>query len=101
MWSLMTLGLGLLTVTMWVRAVLALVEEVKAEGGWITQEMKVTVYGTLVLASMLIGALLMVGLLSAYREWMRYRGKRVRTKYVDAWKIAGERLKMKESENDE
>lgn len=73
------------------------------------REMRLMVKGTLLLAFVLIVTLLIVGLLGAYREWMRYRDgdgeggggrKRVRTKYVDAWKIAGERLKVKDSEED-
>ena len=95
MWTLVTVGLAFLTVGMWMRAV----QPMMAEHG--TQEMTVLVKGTLLLAFVLIGMLLIVGLLGAYREWMRYRGRKGKqTKYVDAWKIAGERLKMKESEDE-
>jgi hypothetical protein len=51
--------------------------------------------------------LLVVGLGATFREWMRYRAgdqrggggvrKKVRTRYVDAWKIAGERMQTPKS----
>jgi hypothetical protein len=52
---------------------------------------------TLLLAFVLICMLLLVGFFATFREWVRYgdRGRirrRERTQYVDAWKIAGERL---------
>ena len=115
MWTLMTIGIALLIVAMWVRAVQPMAAEVVAEnkmgmvetagGKKVTavQEMSLMVKGTLLLAFLLIGTLLVVGVLGAYREWMRYRGEggRKRTKYVDAWKLAGERLKVKEAEEEE
>jgi len=58
------------------------------------------VHGTLLLSFVLICMLLVVGLAATFREWVRYRtaeGKRGRkgskTVYVDAWKIAGERMR--------
>jgi len=105
MWMLVSLGIALLTLTMWVRAVQPLVVEVVADrggSGGEVAEMKVLVKGTLVLAFVLIATLLAVGLFGAYRERLRRRsdGKRGRTKYVDAWKLAGERLKLKDTEED-
>ena len=95
MWMLVTVGIALLVVGMWVRAIQPMLAEHQ------TQEMTVLVWGTLLLAFVLINMLLIVGMLGAYREWMRHRERRSKqTKYVDAWKIAGERLKMDDSDEE-
>ena len=52
---------------------------------------------TMLLAFVLICMLLLVGFFATFREWVRYGGRerlrrREKTAYVDAWKIAGERL---------
>jgi hypothetical protein len=52
---------------------------------------------TMLLAFVLICMLLLVGFFATFREWVRYGGRgrirrRQKTQYVDAWKIAGERL---------
>jgi hypothetical protein len=59
--------------------------------------------GVLILAFILILLLLFVGLVATAREWMRAKRpvrKKVRTRFVDAWKIAGERMKEKEDEEE-
>ncbi len=53
----------------------------------------------MLLAFVLICMLLLVGFFATFREWVRYgdRGRirrREKTQYVDAWKIAGERLDL-------
>jgi len=104
MWTLTSLGIALLTLTMWVRAVQPLVVEVMGDNGGTgggVAEMKVLVKGTLVLSFLLIVTLLAVGILGAHRERLRRRSEKVeRTKYVDAWKIAGERLKVEDTEEE-
>ncbi|MGN6367281.1 MAG: hypothetical protein ACTHN5_03380 [Phycisphaerae bacterium] len=61
-----------------------------AKARWIVQM-------TMLLAFVLICMLLLVGFFATFREWVRYgdRGsirRREKTQYVDAWKIAGERM---------
>jgi hypothetical protein len=53
---------------------------------------------TLILTFVLICFLLLVGFFATSREWIRFitqkrQHQRERTQYVDAWKIAGERMK--------
>jgi hypothetical protein len=62
--------------------------------------------GTLLLAFVLICLLLVVGFGATFREWVRYGSRRAsrarsKTAYVDAWKIAGERLQVDSPEDDE
>jgi hypothetical protein len=64
------------------------------------QGLRRLVHGTLLLSFVLICMLLIVGLAGALREWVRFRtmgagrerAKAAKTNYVDAWKIAGERM---------
>jgi hypothetical protein len=59
---------------------------------------------TLLLSFVLICFLLVVGLFATSREWVRYTTmrrqfrERQKTAYVDAWKLAGDRLKTDEDE---
>ena len=61
------------------------------------------VQGTLLLAFLLICVLLIVGFAATFREWIRYRTHALsnsvqraknRTPYVDAWKMAADRMQM-------
>jgi hypothetical protein len=61
---------------------------------------------TMLLSFVLICMLLLVGFFATFREWVRYGGRerqrrREKTAYVDAWKIAGERLDVAGKEPDE
>jgi hypothetical protein len=64
------------------------------------QNLRRLVHGTLLLSFVLICMLLIVGLAGSFREWVRFRtmgagrirAKADKTKYVDAWKIAGQRM---------
>jgi hypothetical protein len=61
--------------------------------------------GTLLLAFVLICLLLMVGFGATFREWARFGSRRTartpqKTAYVDAWKIAGERLQLHDPDDD-
>ncbi len=64
------------------------------------------VKGTLVLSFIIICMLLVVGFFFAtFREWIRFRSNEVvrrgkRTPYVDAWKIAAERMKVEGEERE-
>ena len=69
--------------------------------------LRMVIKGTLLLSFSLICLLMLVGFFASFREWVRYttsdRGVRGRqkTRYVDAWKLAGERVKMQEGEEPE
>ena len=125
MWTVLTVALALLAVGIWVRAVEPMVMTVKINAGVspATQpttesaagsaanktsspekQMGILVRGTLLLSFVLICVLLVVGSFGAFQEWVRYRagtagrrGAMEKTKYVDAWKLAGERLKEKQA----
>jgi hypothetical protein len=65
------------------------------------------VQGTFVLSFVLVCLLLIVGLAATFREWVRFhtvgrppQKKPSKTQYVDAWKIAGERMKSDEENPD-
>lgn len=61
------------------------------------KQLKRLVKGTLILSFVLICMLFVVGFFASFREWVRYRTlapsrPAQKTAFVDAWKIAGERL---------
>ena len=66
--------------------------------------MKSLVQGVMLLSFLLICLLLIVGFAATFREWARYGSRQssrrmgAKTPYVDAWKIAGERLKVEDTE---
>ena len=120
LYTLVTLGLVFLSIGMWVSAVAPMVAEVNAstqpspEHPAIStresqtspappdKQFKRTVKGTMLLAFVLACMLLAVGFFATFREWVRFwmegPTKAKRTRYVDAWKIAGERLDAKPPE---
>ena len=58
-------------------------------------QLKALTRAVLILSFVLIMLLLFVGLVATAREWIRVKrpGRpRIRTRYVDAWKIAGQRM---------
>jgi hypothetical protein len=70
--------------------------------------LRMVVTRTMLLAFLLICMLLVVGFFATLREWILFRttdkgvkrGKK--TRYVDAWKLAGERMKLEDNnESDE
>jgi hypothetical protein len=122
LWTIMTVALALLAVGMWVSAIRPSVAIVDADAasqparavepapGATTQRGETSadfsrklhrvVPMTALLSFVLICMLLIVGMAGALREWVRFRTtgpgrvrkKPAKTKYVDAWKIAGERM---------
>src|ERR1051325_3182382 len=122
LWTLLTVALALVVVGMWLRVVepmLATAQEAeKTPGVYPTSQpvgatqpvpppppvlQRIVVKTTLLIAFILVSFLLVIGFLAMFREWVRFHSgewKKSRsgpkTHYVDAWKIAGERLKAKE-----
>ena len=113
LWTMVTLGIALVALAMWLRAVEPLLAgtagltQTAVSHGSIVMEpppettLRRLVQAMLLLSFILICLLLMVGLVATLREWIRYRSdplrkKRSGTAYVDAWKIAGQRLKEKD-----
>ena len=119
--TVVTVMLALMVVGMWVRAIAPVLAQARAStqpaevvvGGEATAATGPTasanvskvIRGTMLLSFMLISLMLIVGIFASFREWLRYRALRPmrrgqKTTYVDAWKIAGERAKAEEG-NDE
>jgi hypothetical protein len=122
--TIVTVALALLTVGMWIRAVEPMLRAANAAAtqpgrqvattsatrtsSTVTpppdRELRVVIKGTLLLSFFLICLLLVVGFLASFREWVRVhtmaKGSRkaARTRYVDAWKIAGERMNVEPQE---
>jgi hypothetical protein len=127
LFSIFTVVLALLAVGMWVRTVGPVVADVDAvaaseprrpvrpqASGAATQGEMVAdfsknlhkaVPGVMILSLVLICLLLVVGFAATFREWARFTtqrrvGRRERTAYVDAWKLAGERASAERDEED-
>jgi hypothetical protein len=123
LFTLVTTVVALLAAGMWVRAVspmlAAATDAIEAAHMTATNpataprpatrpesyvNLRKVIRGTLLLAFLLICFLLVVGLFATSREWVRYTTTRKeirqghKTRYVDAWKLAGERLKQKDSD---
>ena len=106
---LCTVALALLAVGLWVREIAPLVAATPSAQALTTgtrsavdpgQQLRTLVKGTLVLTFMLILILMAVGIFSTWRAWIHRppaERKKERTTYVDAWKLAGERLEEKKS----
>jgi hypothetical protein len=122
LYTLLAVALGLLTSGMWLRAVRPMVmrsddaEKVSPPVGeaWKAVEtaheeahviahparaLRKFINGVSLLNLLLISSLLVVGFFATFREWVRVaalsgpRPRRQRTRYVDAWKLAGERAR--------
>ena len=120
--TIVTVTLALVAVGMWIRAV----EPMLAAAGAASpatqitgpetapgtshspeHSLKLVVQGTLLLSFLLICLLLVVGFFATFREWVRFRMRKRegreghKTKFVDAWKLAGERMESPGREEDE
>ena len=126
--TLVTVTIALLAVGMWVRSIGPMLAEVNAATQPSTvpgfshpaarpydpasgarlppdKQFKRLVKGTMILAFVLISMLFVVGFFASLREWVRVRTTVLdkparKTAYVDAWKIAGERMKTPDPESD-
>lgn len=111
--TIVTVALALAAIGLWVRAVQPMLREAAVQSATApatqaatspAQSLSVLVRGTMILSFVLISLLLIVGFVATTREWARLIiAKRVqrRTKYVDAWKLAGERLDVKKELDEE
>jgi len=117
LFTLLTTLLALIVAAMWARAVSPMLrtarEAVEAADMTATnpataprpatrpesyENLRKVIRGTLIMSFVLICLLLFVGFIATSREWIRYSTRkrerqRERTQYVDAWKLAGDRLK--------
>jgi hypothetical protein len=126
--TLATVTIALLAVGMWVRSIGPMLTEVNAATQASTEpgfshpaaqpfdptsgkplppdrQFKRVVKGTMILAFVLIGMLFVVGFFASLREWVRVRALALnkpaaKTPFVDAWKIAGERLQTPAADSD-
>jgi hypothetical protein len=120
--TIVTVALALLAVGMWVRAVEPLLKSAQAASTQPTGKaqafststapniappaehgLQTLIRGTLLLCFLLICMLLLVGVFASFREWVRYHTaaperRKQRTRYVDAWKLAGERMNSQAGE---
>jgi hypothetical protein len=119
--TLVTVTLALLVIGMWTRAIAPMLAEVNASTQPSTapgsthpaitfpttssaepaarpdRQFKMLVKGVAVIAFVLTSLLFVIGFFATLHSWARAfmrggRGRAKRTPYVDAWKIAGERL---------
>jgi hypothetical protein len=113
--TLVTVTLALLAAAMWMRSVAPLLAEVNAstqpsashpglsfptasskEAERPDRQFKALIKATMWATFLIICVLFVIGFFTTLRTWMRAPAKHKKTKYVDAWKLAGERLKAEE-----
>jgi hypothetical protein len=115
--TLVTVALALLAVGMWAAVVGPMISAAQTHDAAAatapgvpprpavsTLQLHALTRAVLILSFVLILMLLVVGLASTIRAWMRTKRpgrRRVRTRYVDAWKLSAERLDVKKEEGDE
>jgi hypothetical protein len=102
------LAIGLAAIGLWIQHVTPLVKatpsaQMPAAGGGTDpgHQLRVLVKGTLVLTLTLMTVLLLMGIFVTIRDWLRrppVQRTGEKTQYVDAWKLAAERLKEPEAE---
>ena len=103
-YTLVTVALALLAITLWLMAMghmltgpanLAATRPLPD-----AEPVRRLFRGTLILALLLVCLLLVLGFAASWREWIRSgAAAKIRpTRYVDAWKVAGQRLKPPEDE---
>jgi ABC-type Fe3+ transport system permease subunit len=123
LYTLVCLALAFLAVGMWVRAISPMVAEVYAstqpsathpgisatrpastQADRPDKQFKGILRATLILSFIAICLVLVIGLFATLREWFRMTlkedPKRRRTRYIDAWKLAGERAQPLETDDD-
>ena len=104
-YTLVTTALALLAITLWLMVMSRMVAtsaEIAPTGPTVEADhLRQLLRGTLILALLLVCMLLFLGFAATWREWTQPRESRKATRYVDAWKIAGERLQAAEDETQE
>jgi uncharacterized membrane protein len=114
--TVITATVALLALTMWLWYVAPLVAatgwgnggvatRVSANGESPERQLRGFIEMVMLASFVLICLLLIVGFAATFREWVRYGtrkpdigGKSKKTPFVDAWKIAGERLNVEPTE---
>ena len=119
LWMVISIGLALLAVSLWVRAVQPMLEAEPNAGASPTtrqvaghlasthpadishRSLQLLVRGVLLLSFLLLCLLLIVGVVAALRETLRVRAgvqtfssKKQKTTYTDAWRLAGRRVDL-------
>lgn len=98
--TIVTCTLGLLASSLYVMAAKPYLVTTVGEASTRNHDVELLTRGTLLLVLVLVSVLLGIGITISMREWVRmYMRNKMRprdsqrTPYVDAWKIAGQRLK--------
>jgi len=113
--TLVTVTLALLAAAMWMRSIAPMLGEVNAstqpsashpglsfpttsskEAERPDRQFKALIKATMWATFLIICVLFVIGFFTTLRTWMRAPAKHKKTKYVDAWKLAGERMKAEE-----
>lgn len=116
LWTILAVGVALVSVGLWIRAVeppfatAVAATRIAPSTHPTTQpgadvKVRAVIHVTLLCSFILICLMLVLGVLATFREWLRYQTlrperKAKKTQYVDIWKIAGERLKEKKETDD-
>ncbi len=123
LWTMLTIGLALLAVGLWIRAVepqlataIAATQSAppattstrtaKIQPG-ADEKVRAIMKITLICSFILMCLLFTLGLFGTFREWLRFQTLRTlekkpeKTHYTDAWKIAGQRLNPSEPPQDQ
>jgi hypothetical protein len=121
--TLVTVTLALLAVGMWMRSIapmlavvnastqpstrpgdthpgIAVATTASAEGERPDRQFKALVKAVMFATFLIISILFVIGFFTTLRAWMRAPSKPQKTRYVDAWKLAGERLQPKADEEE-
>ena len=102
--TLVTVTIALVAVGMWIAAIAPMMHEANSNTTAPATNLNQLIRGVLLLSFILILFLLAIGVFATTREWMRRKipdRKKIRTKFVDAWKIAGERTKPEDEKPEE
>jgi hypothetical protein len=119
--TLVTVTITLLIAGMWVRSITPMLARVNASTQPSTmpgnshpglsaaaatqmdrpdRQFKDLVKAVLIATFVIVGLIFAIGFFATMRAWVRSPGKHKKTRYVDAWKLAGERLQPKDEEGE-
>ncbi len=101
--TMVTCGLALLAAALYALSVAPFLTTTSAGAATRNSNVLELTRGTLMLAFVLICLLLIIGVAASLREWFRLRSRthfKNKTPYVDAWRIAGQRMQTPEKEEE-
>ena len=117
--TLVTVTLALLAAALWMRSIAPLLAEVNAStrpsashpgltfpttsstrADRPDRQFKGLIKATMLATFLIICLLFVIGFFTTLRSWMRSPSKHKKTRYVDAWKLAGERMKAEPEEKE-